>query len=118
MYSVVIPVYNAQSTLGRCVDSWLAQTRTDLEVILVDDGSTDQSGRLCEEYAQRDKRIRVIHQANAGVSAARNAGIETAEGEFLLFTDSDDYVDADCLEKMSRFQQEDGADLEIGREHV
>ncbi len=119
MYSVVIPVYNAQSTLGRCVDSWLAQTRTDLEVILVDDGSTDQSGRLCEEYAQRDKRIRVIHQANAGVSAARNAGIETAEGEFLLFTDSDDYVEADCLEKMSRFQQEAGADLVLcGYHHL
>lgn len=119
MYSVVIPVYNAQNTLGRCVDSWLAQTRTDLEVILVDDGSADQSGRLCEKYAQQDKRIRVIHQANAGVSAARNAGIESAEGEFLLFTDSDDYVEPDYLERMSRFQQETGADLVLcGYHHL
>ena len=117
--SVIIPVYNLENYLDACLASVERQTYPSFEALVVDDGSTDQSGRLCEEYAQRDKRIRVIHQANAGVSAARNAGIETAEGEFLLFTDSDDYVEADCLEKMSRFQQEAGADLVLcGYHHL
>lgn len=119
MYSVVVPVYNAQNSLKRCVDSWLAQTRADLEVILVDDGSRDGSGRICEEYAQQDKRIRVIRQENAGVSAARNAGIGAAEGEYLLFTDSDDYVEEVYLERMSRVQEETGADLVLcGYHHL
>ena len=93
MYSVVIPVYNAKSSLKRCVDSWLAQSRSDLELLLVDDGSTDGSAGLCDELADSDPRIRVIHQKNSGVSAARNAGIQEACGEYVLFTDSDDYVE-------------------------
>lgn len=111
MYSVIIPVYEAEASVGRCVDSWLAQTGKDLEVILVDDGSTDGSGEICDAYARQDRRVRVIHQKNAGVSAARNAGIEAAGGEFLLFTDSDDYVEKDYLEKMGRCQRSTGADL-------
>ena len=90
MYSVVIPVYEAKESLSRCVESWLGQTKKDLELLLVDDGSTDGSGALCDSYADKDGRVRVIHQKNAGVSAARNAGIESAKGEYLLFTDSDD----------------------------
>ena len=88
MYSVVIPVYNAKSSLKRCVDSWLAQSRSDLELLLVDDGSTDGSAGLCDELADSDPRIRVIHQKNSGVSAARNAGIQEACGEYvcLLYT--------------------------------
>ena len=102
MYSVVIPVYNAKSSLKRCVDSWLAQSRSDLELLLVDDGSTDGSAGLCDELADSDPRIRVIHQKNSGVSAARNAGIQEACGEYVLFTDSDDYVAVDYLELRRR----------------
>lgn len=111
MYSVIIPVYQAARYLERCVASWLAQTEERLELILVDDGSTDGSAELCDELAARDARIRVIHQKNAGVSAARNAGICAAAGEFLLFTDSDDYVAPDYLEKMGRLQRETDSDL-------
>lgn len=111
MYSVVIPVYQAKTCLSRCVDSWLGQTEKHLEVILVDDGSTDGSSGLCDELAKKDARVRVIHQKNEGVSAARNAGIRAATGDFLLFTDSDDYVAPDYLEKMARFQREADSDL-------
>ena len=110
-FSVVIPVYQALGTLERCVASWLGQSRSDLELILVDDGSTDGSGERCDELAARDPRIRVIHQTNAGVSAARNTGIHAAQGEFLLFTDSDDYVESAYLEKMASAQQEENSDL-------
>lgn len=111
MYSVVIPVYEAKESLSRCVESWLGQTKKDLELLLVDDGSTDGSGALCDSYADKDGRVRVIHQKNAGVSAARNAGIESAKGEYLLFTDSDDYVAQDYLERMEKAIQDSGADL-------
>ena len=110
-FSVVIPVYQALDTLERCVASWLGQSRSDLELILVDDGSTDGSGDKCEELAGGDSRIRVIHQTNAGVSAARNAGIGAARGEFLLFTDSDDYVEPVYLEKMASAQRLEDSDL-------
>ena len=113
MYSVVIPVYNAKSSLKRCVDSWLAQSRSDLELLLVDDGSTDGSAGLCDELADSDPRIRVIHQKNSGVSAARNAGIQEACGEYVLFTDSDDYVAVDYLEKMANCVDNAGADLAL-----
>lgn len=111
MYSVIIPVYQAAKDLERCVLSWLAQTERKLELILVDDGSTDGSSGLCDKLAERDARIRVIHQKNAGVSAARNTGIRAAGGEFLLFTDSDDYVAPDYLEKMAGLQKETDSDL-------
>ena len=111
MYSVVIPVYEAKDSLMRCVESWLGQTEEDLELILVDDGSTDGSGSLCDACAGKDERVRVIHQKNAGVSAARNAGIERAKGEYLLFTDSDDYVARDYLEQMGKALVRSGADL-------
>lgn len=119
MYSVVIPVYEAKKDLERCVSSWLGQTRGDLELILVDDGSTDGSAGLCDDLAKRDSRVRVIHQENAGVSAARNAGIRAALGEYVLFTDSDDYVAGDYLERMSLLQQETDADLVLcGYHHL
>lgn len=111
MYSVVIPVYQAKKDLERCVNSWLSQTERNLELILVDDGSTDGSAGLCEELAAGDERVRVIHQRNSGVSAARNAGIQAAKGEYLLFTDSDDYVAPDYLEKMAGLQRETDSDL-------
>ena len=119
MYSVVIPVYNAKSSLKRCVDSWLAQSRSDLELLLVDDGSADGSDKLCDELAEKDTRIRVIHQKNSGVSAARNAGIKEADGAYVLFTDSDDYVAVDYLEKMAKCVDNTGADLVLcGYHHL
>ena len=91
--SVIVPVYQAQEFLPLCLDSLLHQTHPLFELILVDDGSTDASGRICAEYAARDPRIRVIQQKNQGVSAARNAGMEAARGDFLAFVDSDDWVE-------------------------
>lgn len=98
MVSVIIPVYNVEQYLRACVDSVLNQTCSDIEVILVDDGSTDQSGKICDEYARIDSRIKVIHKKNGGVSAARNTGIETASGERIVFVDSDDCIHPRLLE--------------------
>lgn len=92
LFSVIIPVYRAETFLARCVDSLLKQEHRNIDIILVDDGSPDNSGVLCDDYATRDKRIRVIHQANAGPGAARNAGLATAAGDFICFVDADDYV--------------------------
>lgn len=90
--SVIVPIYMAQEYLPACIDSILAQTYTELEVILVDDGSPDRCGQICDEYAERDKRIRVIHKENNGVSSARNAGLDAAVGEYIAFVDSDDTI--------------------------
>ena len=95
--SVVVPVYNAGRHLPRCVQSIQSQTMRDLEIILVDDGSTDGSAQLCEELASADDRIRVFHKKNGGVSSARNFGIEKAKGEYLLFVDADDFIHPDML---------------------
>jgi glycosyltransferase involved in cell wall biosynthesis len=93
--SVIIPVYNIEPYLRRSLESVLAQTLADIEVIVVDDGSTDASGRICDEYARSDGRVTVIHQANAGISAARNAGLERARGNYLGFVDGDDMIEPD-----------------------
>ena len=98
MVSIIVPVYNVEEYLRECVDSVLNQTYSDVEVILVDDGSTDQSGNICDEYAEMDSRIKVIHKKNEGVSAARNTGIETASGERIIFVDSDDSIHPRLLE--------------------
>lgn len=90
--SVIVPVYKVEPYLHRCIDSILAQTFTDFELILVDDGSPDNCGAICDEYAEKDERIHVIHQENGGLSSARNAGLDIAQGEYILFCDSDDYV--------------------------
>ena len=92
MLSVIVPVYNVQKYLDQCVESVLKQTYTDFEVILVDDGSTDNSGKMCDDWAQKDDRIKVVHQKNQGLSGARNTGIDTSEGEYLVFVDSDDLI--------------------------
>ena len=88
--SIIVPVYNAEKTIERCVSSILNQTYKDFELLLLDDGSTDDSGRICDEYAKRDTRVRVCHKANSGVSDTRNQGIDMAEGEYLQFVDSED----------------------------
>ncbi len=98
--SVIIPVYNVEKYLARCVDSVLMQTYTNLEVILVDDGSTDGSGKLCDEYKEKDARIKVIHKENGGLSDARNAGLDIAKGDYIAFIDSDDFVTRFYIENL------------------
>ena len=109
--SVIVPVYNAQKYLVRCVDSILAQTHKDLEIILVDDGSTDNSPKLCKEFAQKDSRIKVIHKQNEGAGMARNMGLQEAAGEFVMFVDSDDYIESTTIEKSLTVRREYNADL-------
>ncbi len=95
LISVIVPVYKVEDYLPRCVQSLLAQTYPNLEIYLVDDGSPDRCGILCDEFAAADSRIRVIHKENGGLSSARNAGIDVAQGEYLGFVDSDDWVEPD-----------------------
>lgn len=100
LISVIVPVYNAEKYLVRCVDSILNQTYQNLEVILVDDGAKDHSGVMCDDYARKDTRIRVVHKKNGGLSSARNAGIDIASGEYLGFVDSDDWIEPETYETM------------------
>ena len=109
--SVIVPVYNVAPYLHKCVDSLLAQTYPDLEIILVDDGSTDGSERICDEYAGHYPHITVIHQKNAGLSVARNVGLEAASGEWIAFLDSDDWVEKNMYEVLFSLSQTYGADL-------
>lgn len=97
--TVVIPVYNVEKYLGKCVESILSQTYRDLEIILIDDGSPDSSGVICDNYAKRDSRIQVIHKQNGGLSDARNAGIEIATGDYICFVDSDDWLEPETLQQ-------------------
>lgn len=90
--SIIVPVYNVEGSLHRCIDSILAQTFTDFELLLIDDGSKDNSGKICDEYVAKDLRVRVFHKENGGVSSARNLGLDNAKGEWVTFVDSDDYV--------------------------
>ena len=108
--SVIVPVYRVEKYLPACIDSILNQTFTDFELILVDDGSPDRCPEICDETAKRDARVRVIHQANAGLSAARNAGIEAAHGAWLSFVDSDDYIAPQFYEKLYQTAQRTDAD--------
>ena len=111
LISVIIPVYKTANYLPRCLDSVLSQTYTNLEIILVDDGSPDNSGNICDEYAKRDNRIVVIHQMNQGVSAARNAGLKIAKGDYIGFIDSDDYIHTNMYQKLYELIKETNADL-------
>ena len=105
--SIIVPVYNSEKYLGACIDSILAQSYRDFELILVDDGSRDSSPRICDDYAQKDSRVKVIHKANGGVSAARNDGLDIAKGEYVTFIDSDDWVEGEYLETLSKFGKYD-----------
>ena len=98
--SIIVPVYNVESYLEKCVSSLINQTYTNLEILLIDDGSTDTSGQLCDQLGKKDNRIRVIHTANFGVSHARNTGLDAMTGDFISFVDADDWIDADMYEKM------------------
>lgn len=99
LVSVIVPVYNVENYLAECIDSIINQTYSNLEIILVDDGSTDSSGRICNDYEQKDDRIKVLHKINGGLSDARNAGIEIAKGEYISFIDSDDFIDKITYER-------------------
>ena len=109
--SVIIPVYNVASYLSECLESVLSQDYENLEVILIDDGSTDESGKICDEYAQKDSRICVIHQENCGAGAAKNAGLRAATGEYLCFLDSDDYLEPGAYSHMVELMEHYDADV-------
>lgn len=111
MISVIIPVYNVEKYLRRCVNSVLNQTYSNLEIILVDDGSTDNSGAICDELSNEDNRIIVIHQKNAGLSMARNRALDISKGEYIVFVDSDDFIDEEMYESMLKKMQFYDADM-------
>lgn len=113
LVSVIVPVYNVEKYLTRCLDSICNQTYCNLEIILVDDGSSDNSGRICDEYAKKDKRIRTKHKQNAGVSAARNDGLDIATGDYITFVDSDDYVAPEMYEMLIAKIQTQNADIAV-----
>lgn len=114
LVSIIVPVYNVADYLYRCVESLVLQTYTDLEIILVDDGSTDQSGEICEELARSDERIHVFHKKNGGLSDARNYGIEHCSGEFITFVDSDDRIDLKACENLLNTALLENSDIVVG----
>ena len=111
--SIICPVYKAESYLHRCVDSVLSQTFEDFELLLIDDGSPDNSGKICDEYAQKDKRVRVFHKENGGVAAARQLGLENATGEYTIHVDPDDWVEPNMLEELYAKAKAEDADMVI-----
>lgn len=111
--SVIIPVYNVEKYLPRCFQSVEKQTYENLEIILVDDGSKDNCGKLCDKYSKKDKRVRVIHTENEGLSSARNKGMEISTGDAIFFLDSDDYISKECIEKMVSLIKDNDADISI-----
>lgn len=111
--SIIVPVYKAEQYINRCIDSILAQTFTDLELLLVDDGSPDRSGEMCDEYAKKDKRIRVFHKENGGVSSARQRGQNEAVGEYTIHVDPDDWVEPTMLEELYAKAKAEDADMVI-----
>jgi len=111
--SVIVPVFNAEKTLNRCIDSLLAQTFHEFEVLLINDGSTDRSYQICEEYAKNDKRIRIFHQKNQGVALARQKGLDNAQGEYIIHADPDDWIEKDELESLYCTAVQQNADMVI-----
>ena len=114
LVSIIVPVYNVADYLERCVESLVLQTYTNLEIILVDDGSTDKSGEICEELARSDERIHVFHKKNGGLSDARNYGIEHCSGEFITFVDSDDRIDLKACENLLNTALLENSDIVVG----
>ena len=111
--SIIIPIYNVEQYLEKCIESVIHQTYNNLEIILVDDGSSDKSGEICNQYAMIDKRIRVIHKDNGGISSARNEGLKVATGEYICFMDSDDYLELDMYETLYELIKENDADISM-----
>lgn len=126
LFSIIVPVYNVECYIATCIESILCQTMVDFELLLVDDGSTDNSSNICEEYARKDNRIKVLHQDNRGVSCARNLGLEKTEGKYICFIDADDWVEPNYLDVISKqiadydilfigfyFEYEDGSSVQV-----
>jgi len=111
LISIIVPVYKTEKQLPRCIESILGQTVSNLELILIDDGSPDNCGKICDEYARKDSRVKVIHQVNKGLSNARNAGLEVARGELIGFVDSDDYIEPDMYEYLYQLICRDDASM-------
>ena len=114
LISVIVPVYNVEKYLDKCVQSIVNQTYKNLEIILVDDGSTDHCPALCDEWAKKDERIQVIHKKNGGLSSARNTAIDVISGEYVIFVDSDDWIDLDMIASMLEFAETNDADIVSG----
>lgn len=112
--SIVVPIYNVEKELDRCLQSLLRQTYKNIEIILVDDGSPDRCPLLCDEYAQKDSRVRVIHKKNGGLSDARNVGLQATTGEYVLYIDSDDYIDLDSCERFLKATEQQKVDIVVG----
>ena len=113
LISIIVPVYKAEKYLRRCVDSILAQTYQNIEVLLIDDGSPDNSGEICDEYAEKDSRVRVFHKPNGGVSSARNLGLKEAKGDYIGFVDADDYIDKTMYEVLLCNLIKENSDISI-----
>ena len=112
--SIIVPVYKVEEELERCVQSLVNQTYKNIEIILVDDGSPDRCPLLCDEYAQKDSRVRVIHKKNGGLSDARNVGLQATTGEYVLYIDSDDYIDLDSCERFLKATEQQKVDIVVG----
>ena len=111
--AIIVPVYNAEKFLDKCVSSLLHQTWQDIEILLIDDESPDNCPQLCDDYAKRDERIRVIHQKNTGLSGARKTGVENATAPWVTFVDSDDWIELNAIEEMVTAAQEQKADIVV-----
>ena len=111
LVSVIIPAYNIEDYIGRCLDSIISQTYKNLEIIVVDDGSRDHTGEILDNYAKKDRRIKVIHKENGGVSSARNKGIEAAEGDYIGFIDGDDLIESEMYKTLVDLLEEENADI-------
>ena len=113
LISVIVPIYKVEKYLAICVDSLLRQSYGNLEVILVDDGSPDECPAICDKYQNKDNRIKVIHKKNGGLSDARNVGLDIAQGEYVAFVDSDDFVDEDYIYKLYNALQQNGTSIAV-----
>lgn len=113
LVSIIIPIYNVENYLQQCIDSLLNQSHSQLEIILIDDGSTDRSPQICDENEKKDSRIKVIHKQNAGAASARNVGLDVATGEYICFIDSDDYIKENYVEKLLYFLEGNNADVSV-----
>lgn len=111
LVSVIVPAYNIEKYIGKCIECIINQTYQDLEIIVVDDGSTDGTHRICKLYASKDERVKVLHQSNGGLSRARNTGIEACSGEFLYFVDGDDLIHTDCIRRLVKIMEEEQCDI-------
>ena len=109
--SIIIPVYNVDKYIKKCLDSIVEQTHKNLEIILIDDGSSDNSGKICDEYSKKNKRIKIFHQKNSGVSVARNKGIDNATGDYIMFVDPDDWIELNACEKLLNKIKKDDLDI-------